>query len=103
MEICTCGSMLLPKREGAKKVMQCSGCGYRKEASMKLQDAVIKNKSVDVVDQKDNDMQHPLTDKECEKCGHGQSYWWITQTRASDEPATRFFKCEKCKHTWREY
>ncbi|RJQ19012.1 hypothetical protein C4580_05525, partial [Candidatus Woesearchaeota archaeon] len=26
-----------------------------------------------------------------------------TLKKFADEPATRFFKCTKCKHTWREY
>ena len=45
----------------------------------------------------------PLVSAECTKCGHSMAYHWEIQTRAADEPATRFFKCEKCKHTWREY
>ena len=45
----------------------------------------------------------PLTDEECPKCKHGKAYYWLVQTRAGDEPETRFFRCEKCKHTWRDY
>ncbi|RZD31406.1 MAG: transcription factor S [uncultured DHVE6 group euryarchaeote] len=40
---------------------------------------------------------------ECEKCNHTEAYWWTEQTRSSDEPETQFFRCTKCKHTWREY
>ena len=25
------------------------------------------------------------------------------QTRSADEPTTRFYRCQKCKFTWREY
>ncbi|MEM4865380.1 MAG: hypothetical protein QXY09_02690 [Acidilobaceae archaeon] len=25
------------------------------------------------------------------------------QTRAADEPPTRFYRCTKCGYTWREY
>jgi DNA-directed RNA polymerase subunit M len=31
------------------------------------------------------------------------AYFWTQQTRGADEPETRFFKCTKCSHTWREY
>jgi DNA-directed RNA polymerase subunit M len=41
--------------------------------------------------------------EECDKCGHTEAYWWTEQTRSSDEPETQFFRCTKCKHTWREY
>jgi len=27
----------------------------------------------------------------------------MIQTRAADEPPTRFYRCTKCGHTWREY
>ena len=37
------------------------------------------------------------------ECGLGKARFWLVQTRASDEPETKFFKCEKCKHTWRDY
>ena len=46
---------------------------------------------------------HPLSDAECPKCGHNKAYFWLQQTRAGDEPETKFMKCEKCKHTWRDY
>ena len=53
--------------------------------------------------EEDKDTAYPLVDKECPKCGNKKAYFWEIQTRASDEPATQFFKCEKCKHTWRHY
>lgn len=98
-----CGSLLKPKQEGKKKVMACS-CGYR---STDTEGATIKEKiektdKVEVVEE-DKDIAYPLVDKECPKCGHKKAYFWQIQTRASDEPATQFFKCEKCKHTWRHY
>jgi DNA-directed RNA polymerase subunit M len=29
--------------------------------------------------------------------------WWMLQTRSADEATTQFFRCTKCKHTWRNY
>ena len=40
---------------------------------------------------------------ECPKCGHRTAYFWLVQTRAGDEPETKFLRCEKCGHTWRDY
>ena len=43
-----------------------------------------------------------ITDKaECPKCGNHEAYWWIVQTDTAEEPSTQFFRCTKCKHTWR--
>ena len=51
----------------------------------------------------DNIETKPIVDAHCKKCGNKQAYFWSIQTRASDEPETRFFKCTACKTTWREY
>ena len=40
---------------------------------------------------------------DCEKCGHDEAIWWMFQTRSADEPTTRFYRCQKCKYTWRDY
>ena len=39
----------------------------------------------------------------CPKCGNKEAVWWMQQTRSTDEPPTLFFRCTKCKHSWREY
>lgn len=39
----------------------------------------------------------------CPECGHEEAYYWLQQTRAADEPSTRFYKCVRCGHVWREY
>jgi len=45
----------------------------------------------------------PKTVATCPKCGNNEAYYWEVQTRSADEPATRFFKCTRCGHVWREY
>jgi DNA-directed RNA polymerase subunit M len=45
----------------------------------------------------------PVTKEECPKCGNNEAYYWLRQTRAGDEAETKFLKCTKCKHTWRDY
>lgn len=45
----------------------------------------------------------PVTDAECPKCHNKKAYYWTAQTRAADEPETKFLKCQKCGHTWRDY
>lgn len=39
----------------------------------------------------------------CLKCGHNEAETWQLQMRSADEPSTHFFRCLKCKYTWREY
>ena len=39
----------------------------------------------------------------CPKCECDSVYAELKQTRASDEPETRFLTCAECRHGWREY
>jgi DNA-directed RNA polymerase subunit M len=55
-----------------------------------------------VVDTDELPDPHPITDDvQCSKCGNNQARWWVVQTDSADEPSTQFFRCTKCKHTWR--
>ena len=99
-----CGSLMIPKIEKNKKMLLCS-CGYKKDSEEKIiiTESAIQNnekKGEGIAEEKEI---HPITDAECPKCKHTKAHNWILQTRSADEAPTRFFKCEKCKHTWREY
>jgi DNA-directed RNA polymerase subunit M len=99
-----CGSLMIPKKDGSKKVLACTSCNYKnkklEEATLK-EKVVKKEKELEVVEDKVEGL--PLTDAECPKCKHKKAFFWTVQTRASDEPETKFLKCENCKHTWRDY
>ena len=100
-----CGSILKPKEEKGKKVLFCS-CGFTdKEAkNVEIKETMLKqDKEVEIVDSGVEDKMLPLCDAECPKCGHNKAYYWLVQTRAGDEAETKFLKCQKCKHTWRDY
>jgi len=95
-----CGSILVPRKEDIKKMIICS-CGYK---TTQIGEATVtetvpkKGKEVEV------ELQTlPKTTAECPKCGHKTAYFWLVQTRAGDEPETKFLRCEKCEHTWRDY
>jgi DNA-directed RNA polymerase subunit M len=97
-----CSSLLKIKREKNKKYFSCS-CGYtnRDIGDVKLKEEVKREeKDVTVVNEDEETL--PLTEAECSRCGHDKAYYWLVQTRAGDEADTKFFKCEKCKYTWRE-
>ncbi len=112
MKFCPkCGGLMVPKDLGDRTVLVCIKCSntievsgkspspYRTtiavEHSNKERTVVVSNKEVRGL---------PVTkDVVCPKCGWREAYYWVVQTRAADEPSTRFFKCTKCSHVWREY
>ena len=98
-----CGSLLLPKKEGNKKVIICS-CGYKSDniELTKLTETVKNDEQEVEVIEKDIEIL-PKTDAKCDKCGHKTAFFWTLQTRSGDEPETKFLKCVKCGNTWRDY
>ena len=100
-----CGSILLPRKEGSKKMLVCS-CGYKSSnvEQTKITESVAKKeKSIEVVERGAALNVLPKTKAECEKCGNKEAYFWTLQTRGGDEPETKFLKCVKCGHIWRDY
>jgi len=98
-----CGSLLMPKKEGNKTIVECK-CGYKSNDKIQttFKEEVKKKETIKGV--ADGDMETlPITDADCPKCNHKKAYFWEVQTRAADEPPTKFLKCEKCKHLWRDY
>ncbi|MBI2134915.1 transcription factor S [Candidatus Woesearchaeota archaeon] len=98
-----CGSVLLPKKEGSKRILVCS-CGYKSSGAEKTKITETinkKSKEVEVIEKEIETL--PKTKVECPKCGHKEAFFWTMQTRAGDEPETKFHKCVKCRHTWRDY
>ena len=97
-----CKSLLRPDEEQ----MKCSRCGYIKELDEKkvktqLQELEEDLKDVPVFE----DLDTMPIDKSviCPKCENVGAFWHLRQTRSADEATTRFYRCTKCKHTWREY
>ena len=109
MKFCEkCGSTLqneLTKTDyKTKLVLKCYKCGWEtKPDSDKPEKTVIDNKEqIDIIEKEDQkDM--PTIEINCPKCSNRKAYWWMLQTRSGDEPTTQFFRCLKCKHTWRQY
>ena len=98
MQTCPkCGSILIPQ----EKKLICD-CGFSKKGDMKITEEITETEEGKGVFEKEQ-ATLPTTSAECPRCEHETAYWWTQQTRASDEPETNFFRCVKCKHTWREY
>ena len=101
MEFCPrCGSVL----EEKKKNYVCVRCGYVSKSKLKIvsNEKIKERQEIGVVKEKDIDV-FPLVANTCPKCGNKEAQFWTSQTRSGDEAETRFFRCTKCKHTWREY
>ena len=99
-----CGSILMPKIDKGKKVIGCS-CGYKEKEKMSihLSEKQHEEKEMVVIENEQDDELLPKTKTECEECGNKEAFYWTIQTRAGDEPETKFLKCCKCKHVWRDY
>lgn len=98
-----CKSLLRPGMKENKRVMGCS-CGYStadvSKAKVSERVSAVETK-IEVITKEED--PNPLTEANCPKCGHKRAYYWLIQTRAADEAETKFYKCEKCKHQWRDY
>jgi len=100
MQFCPkCGAMLVPKG----KKLACPKCRYTTNNVSKLisSEIIIREKKIEVLSEKDNNVC-PTVNATCPKCGFLEAETWATQMRASDEAETIFFRCKKCKNTWRE-
>ncbi len=97
-----CKSILMPKLVGGKKQFACS-CGYKQAAeNVTITETSNQKRSEFVVIEKEP-TTNVIIDADCPKCGPVKAEYWELQTRSADEPATRFHKCTKCGHTWRDY
>ena len=98
-----CGSLLFPT-DGK---FSCAKCGY--ERGITSGDArtarVVRRdeRPADMLILDDVTETLPKTHVDCPKCGNGEAYWVMRQTRAADEPTTRIYRCTKCVNTWREF
>jgi len=99
-----CKSLLKPREVDGERVLVCENCGYRSDSKGKIGEKRKEEKEkrrFDVAKEKEEIL--PKIKAKCPKCGNEEAYFWEIQTRAADEPATKFLRCTKCKHTWRDY
>ena len=86
--------------------LQCSKCGYAEgEGSKQIKKTAEAedHNEFNVFEGDEGDEAHPTIKIECEKCKNDEAVWWMLQTRSADEPTTQFYRCTKCKYTWRNY
>jgi len=101
MEFCEkCGGIILVQDNKTA----CAKCGSRIKKKFKIESSekIEKGNGIAVINEEKSNVQ-PIIAMECPKCKNKESYFWTMQTRASDESETKFYKCTKCKYTWRKY
>ena len=101
MEFCPkCGSVLIK----SGKIIKCARCRYKSKSKIKIEvsESMKKPLAVGVITDKDIDV-FPVISGRCPKCSNKEAYFWTSVSRSGDEAETKFFRCTKCKHTWREY
>ena len=100
------GTLMLPGKTG--KTVVCPKCGSRTRGSegavlrekVEKKKVKLKRRPPEIID------TMPTVDAKCPKCANNKAYWWVTQTGsglagAEDQPDTEFFRCTKCRNTWR--
>ena len=110
VEFCPKCSNLLRKRRIDDKIFLICKCGYQKELKTdnnKIEKRIQEKKgelekNLLIISEEDKITVHPKTKKICPKCNNVEAETWQVQIRSSDEPSTHFFRCIKCKYTWRE-
>ncbi|NLI73727.1 MAG: transcription factor S [Euryarchaeota archaeon] len=106
-----CGSIMRPKEKG-KTELVCSKpeCAYEEKldnlaegATTVIRTGMTKKEVEDCPVVGSTESIMPTTDATCPKCSHPKAYWYLRQTRKSDEPETTFLTCCQCGHKWRAY
>lgn len=109
MEFCDeCGGMLVSEKNEDDSKMKCRSCG--KVQNVDEGDYKVTEEKEDdpmdrlnVNEEGDGETTKPVTEKECPECGNDECEWWMEQTRSSDEPPTRFYRCTDCGAVHKEY
>ncbi len=114
LEFCDeCGSLMYPSKDkNGKTIFICRSCGKKKEVDEKEDKNSESYRIGSKIEHSETDFT-PIIEEDinvlgvinviCEKCGNNEAQYWHIQTRSGDEAMTTFYRCTKCKHTWREY
>ncbi len=107
MKFCdACGNILVVKNSGGNNFLLCRTCNkqYPLDENMKIEDTnKSESEEISVIGDNEN-TEFPITKVLCPQCEkETEAFWAMQQTRASDEPPTRFYRCRECNHVWREY
>jgi len=97
---------MLPQKGEKGLILVCGKCGNVVEEIEADEYKLVKDVEAKISEPgviEDKQINLPTARVRCPKCENNKAYWWIRQTRAGDEPSTRFYRCIACGHVWREY
>ena len=102
MKFCPSCEVKLKKGDSG---LQCPKCNYveKKEINQTKKTVQEHELQFNVLAENETVESLPTIKIECEKCGNDEAVWWMLQTRSADEPTTQFYRCSKCRYTWRNY
>ena len=102
MKFCPSCEVKLKKGDSG---LQCPKCDYveGKETNQTKKIVQEHESQFNVLAENETVDTLPTIKIECEKCGNDEAVWWMLQTRSADEPTTQFYRCSKCRYTWRNY
>ena len=92
------------KKKNSGSDLSCPKCDYTESGSKEIKKEKKEDSSeLNILAENEGKESLPTIKIECEKCGNDEAVWWMLQTRSADEPTTQFYRCTKCRHTWRNY
>ena len=102
MKFCPNCEVKLKKSDSGLKCPKCNYTeGQENKQTKKLEEDTESD--FNVFAENEGEESLPTIKIECEKCNNNEAVWWMLQTRSADEPTTQFYRCTKCKYTWRNY
>jgi len=107
MQFCEkCNAMMVPvTEEDGSRALKCRSCGNTKKIGghLTVSHDLEKTPRDKIIVVEEDSIPMPTIKAACPKCDNSVAYYWTLQTRRGDEGATEFYRCTKCKHTWRNY
>ena len=80
---------------------KCQSCGTKIDKGLRFSETSENKKATTEVGKEVETLT--IIKKACPKCNNPEAFFWSKLISFSDEPETEFYKCTKCKHTWRVY
>jgi DNA-directed RNA polymerase subunit M len=103
MKFCPKCEVRLKKNNNTSSI-SCPKCGYSESGSkVTKKETKEEQPELNILAENEGKETLPSIKIDCEKCGNNEAVWWMLQTRSADEPTTQFYRCTKCRHTWRNY
>jgi len=106
MEFCPNCEIRLKKNDSGS--LHCPKCQYLKEKTVESAKEEPEEANSEFLVMGEDDVKQAkglesTVPIDCEKCHNKEGVSWTFQTRSADEPETKFYRCTKCNHTWRDY